>query len=339
MNPGKILVIQLRRLGDVLLATPALRVLKEAYPSAQIDFLTEPPFAPILEGNPHIRTIKVFSKNNMIQLLRDVRRERYDWVLDFMNNPRSAQLTFWSGAAVRAGFDVPFWKCVYNRRIRRPPVPTYAVESKLDLLRSLGVSAPEGRLPELFLSDPDVSLAKDWCRQAGLDRFRDVIGIAPTSRRPLRRWPLKHYRSFMEQLQKNAELRGAEGRAFILFWGGEEEKKYIQDLAGNSVRNCFIIPPMTIKEMAAVLSRCRLVVTNDNGPEHLSVAVGTPILSLHGPTWARSWNPGRLPHRYIQIESLGCVGCNRAECPYGHECMQWLRPERVAEAAEEMLAC
>ena len=104
--PRSILVLQLRRIGDVILTTPAVAALKKRFPEAAIDFLVEKPGAEVLAGNPHIRKIQVYEAINWRQALSEmsrVRRARYDWVIDFMGNPRTALLTFLSGAGVKAG--------------------------------------------------------------------------------------------------------------------------------------------------------------------------------------------------------------------------------------------
>src|SRR5262249_29832807 len=92
------------------------------------------------------------------------------------------------------------------------------------------------------------------------------------------------------------------------------------------------------RQTAAILSRCDAVVTNDSGPMHLSVAVGTPTVTIYGPTWPASWNPGAPPHRWVPAEGLSCVGCNLDHCPYSHECMEWISPERVTAEVEAALA-
>lgn len=99
----------------------------------------------------------------------------------------------------------------------------------------------------------------------------------------------------------------------------------------------FQTPSTTLRQAAALLSRCDVTVANDNGLMHLSVALGLPTVTLYGPTWPESWNPRIPPHRWLQAEGLSCVGCNLDICPYKHECMEWVSAERVRRAVEETL--
>ena len=91
-------------------------------------------------------------------------------------------------------------------------------------------------------------------------------------------------------------------------------------------------------QAAAILARCRAAVTNCSGLMHLSVAVGTPTVTIYGPTSPANWNPHVPPHRWVRAEGLACVECNLDECPYGHECMEWISPERVARETDAALA-
>ena len=90
-----------------------------------------------------------------------------------------------------------------------------------------------------------------------------------------------------------------------------------------------MIPETSLRQMAALLARCRMVITNDNGPMHLAVAVDTPTVTMYGPTDPAAWNPGSGRHRVLQAAGLSCLGCNLNECPFGHECMTQITPEKV----------
>jgi ADP-heptose:LPS heptosyltransferase len=90
-----------------------------------------------------------------------------------------------------------------------------------------------------------------------------------------------------------------------------------------------IIPDASLRQMAALLNQCKMVVTNDNGPMHLAVAAGTPTVTIYGPTDPASWNPGGPRHRVLQAAGLRCLGCNLNHCPFGHECMTGITPGQV----------
>lgn len=329
-EPRKILIIQPRRIGDVIVTTPVIDALRERFPDARIDFLVEPGMAPVLEGYPGLTERLVFEKSRFLRWALDIRRRRYDWVLDFMNNPRTAQLTWFSGAPLRAGFRVPFWSLAYTHLADRPARPTYAVQSKFGLLRRLGLVLPDGVLPRLTLSPGDFAGAQDWWDAQKLENYAQRVAVLPAHRHAIRQWPPEKFRALVERLARP-------GRAFLLF-GGPGEEEFLRSLAGHFKAHVFVIPPGPLRQAAALLSRCHAAATNDSGLMHLAVAVGTPTVTVYGPTWPGSWNPGVPPHRAVQAQGLSCLGCNRDRCPFRHECMEWVSPERVAVEVEGALS-
>jgi len=88
--------------------------------------------------------------------------------------------------------------------------------------------------------------------------------------------------------------------------------------------------------MGALMARCQWMITNDNGPMHLATAVGTPTLTIYGPTEPLSWNPGGPKNRVLTAEGLRCLACNLNQCPFAHECMSLVTPERVLQAVNEL---
>ena len=137
MNPKKILVIQLRRVGDVVFTLPVIHVLRKNYPAAQIDFLVEKPADQLVRLNPYLSETLVYDKEEALDWIWKIRKKEYDLVLDFHSNGRTLILTLFSKARVRAGFKGPLTRqFVYNRFVN-VNVQKYIVEQKLDLLRAL----------------------------------------------------------------------------------------------------------------------------------------------------------------------------------------------------------
>lgn len=327
----KILVVQLRRIGDIIVTTPVVDALRDAFPDAVIDFLSEPMGEPVLRGNPGLNEFIPLKKEKYFSLLADVRRRRYDWALDFINTPRSAQIVLASGASVRAGFDVLGWGLVYNRRIPRSPVAKYIVQQKFDLLRALGLNPATTALPKIHLTEDDFAGAAAWWSEKGLDRFRERVGLAPAHRHAIRQWPEEKAAALMKIL--SAET----GRALVLF-GGPGEEELLGRLAAPYRERVFVSPAGPWRQAAAVMARCHALVTNCSGLMHTGVAVGVPTVTVYGPTMPEVWNPRVPPHRFVQAEGLACLGCHRDVCPYGHECMEWVSPERVAREVVAVLA-
>jgi ADP-heptose:LPS heptosyltransferase len=321
--PQKILVIQLRRLGDVILTVPALEALKKRYPDAKLDFLVEAPGAEAVAGLPAIDELLVYDAKGPLQALAwalKIRARRYDWVIDFLANPRTALITALSGAKVKAGPAHVARRWAYNRRMIQSPQACYAALEKVRWLNVLGVSPEDApQLPRLMLAP----------RPAKLE---NVVGLVPPSRKETRRWPAPSY------ARLGRLLRDKHGCELKVFWGPGEK-----DLADEVVRGigegAWAIPATaSIADLARELASCRVVVGNCAGPKHVALALGVPTVTIHGSSDPVSWTPVHPDHRFVRLDELHCIGCRLNECPYNLECMRQLPAERVLPAVEQLLA-
>ncbi len=323
-NPQRILVIQLKRAGDVLCTTPIPTVLKQRWPQAQVDFLVDKPFASLLENHPSINSVRIYDRNRMLHTLSQIRAQKYDYVFDFQCSPRSAIAVGMSGARLTAGYRVTFWGRTYTKTIRRPDDRITVVQGKLSLLESiLGSLKEEPTLLALTVEE------QRWADTLRKTLTQDtVVGMVPTHRKVSRRWPAASFGELARKID-------AAGWGCWIFWGPGEEgyAKEVQALAPRAK----LIPAASLRQMAALLSRCDLVVTNDNGPMHLAVAVGSSTVTIYGPTVPEAWNPGGPHHRALQAPGVTCLGCNLNSCPFNHECMRDLSVERVFATCEQAL--
>ncbi len=321
-NPKRILIIQLKRAGDLIVTVPVLPALRAALPDAQIDFLVDEAFAPLLEHNPFIHEIRVYDRKAVWATWRALRAASYDWILDFQSSPRSILAGLFSGARLRAGYRVTFWGAFLNRAIPRPGHGVSVTEGKMEIVRSLLSKLGPAGERQIYLTDAERQWAKD---QIGEGRGeKKAIGLIPTHRRSSRRWPAQSFAGL-------ARLLVAQGLPVWLFWGPGEED-YVSNIQ-RQVPQSRMIPSTTLRQMASLLEQCRVVVTNDNGPMHLAEAVGAKTVTIYGPTDPASWNAGGPRHRVLQATGLRCLGCNLNECPFGHECMTQITPERVLAEA------
>ena len=321
--PRSILVIQLRRLGDVILTTPALEALKKKYPEAKLDFLVEAPGAEAVAGIPAIDEILVYDAEGVVGALQwalKIRARKYDWVIDFLANPRTALLTAMSGAKVKAGPAHVARRWAYNVKMAQSPQACYAALEKVRWLSVLGVAPADA--PEL----PRLVLAKRS------DVLENIVGLVPPSRKETRRWPAPSY------ARLGRLLRDKHGCRLKIFWGPGEK-----DLADEVVRGIgegaiAIAETRSIADLARELASCRVVVGNCAGPKHVALALGVPTVTVHGSSDPASWTPIHPDHRFVRLDELHCIGCRSNACPYNIECMRQLPAERVLPAVEQLLA-
>lgn len=289
----RILLIQLGRLGDVLLATPAIRALRAAQPAAVVEFLTRPAFAPVLEGNPALDAVRRYEgwPRSDAALLRDsFGRGRYDVVVDFQSTPHSALLAGATRAPVRIGRAKRF-RLGYTHRVRLTGACAYSAGHKLELLRPLGIRDGSLRL-ELALTEADRSFAAALRARLGWPADAPVAALSPVSRRRYKRWPLERFAAVADALSRRFG-----GRLLITSGPGElEVARRVAALMREPA--VWDYGSTTIRQLAAVYERCAIWVGSDNGPRHLACAVDTPTVALfragHGAAWTNPEHAGQL---------------------------------------------
>ncbi|OGR92448.1 MAG: hypothetical protein A2992_07680 [Elusimicrobia bacterium RIFCSPLOWO2_01_FULL_59_12] len=325
-NPRRILIIQLKRAGDVLLTTPLAALAKRTWPRAQVDFLVDKAFAPLLGNNPAIDAARVYDRDRVLRTLMQIRAQKYDAVFDFQSSPRSAAAVLASGAAYTSGYRVPFWGRSYGYAVARPGEGVTVIEGKLSLLQPVAGRIHDVPAPQVFLTPEERRWAQE---QRSHIQSRTLIGLVPTHRRASRRWQIASFAALARRLEE-ADC------GVWLFWG-PGERDYVEGLQ-RVTPAARLIPATSLRQMAALLAQCDGVVSNDNGPMHLAAAVGVPTVTVYGPTDPRAWNPGGSRHVAIQASGVSCVGCNLNACPFGHECMLEITPEKVFEACRGFLS-
>lgn len=310
-------------MGDIILTTPVASALRKRFPEAEIDFLVDPAFSSILEYNPSIDRIQQYDRNHVSHMLRHLRAQHYDVVFDFQSSPRSVWVAITSGAPLTVGYGVPFWGRFYKQALPRPRGSESVVRGKFSLLRPWLGSTSGLPKPEIILTPEE----KRWAEGVLSKQLkRPVVGLITTHRRESRRW-------LAESFAALGQILLDQGLDVWLFWG-PGEKEYVEKIQ-NKISDAHMIPSSTLRQMAALLAQCQFVVTNDNGPMHMAVAVGTPTVTLYGPTDPASWNPGGPNHHSVQAKGLSCLGCNLNTCPFDHECMALLTPAEVWKACQE----
>jgi len=295
-SPRRILLIQLRAIGDVILTTPVIRVLKKYFPESQVDFLANPIPAEILRGNPYVHRILVYpyNANDLIGLLRQsfaLHKNEYDVVIDFLGTAATAAMTLFSGAPLRIGYRLRVRRYAYNRHELEYRQDVYNALTKFSLLKPLGIMEEESAT-EIFISQE----AKDWAecffREAGLNA-QHPVALAPGAKRAARRWRPDRFAQVASWLQE-------QGHQVILVWG-PGEREYVQAIGKQMAPEPLLSPPMTLMQLAALLEKCKLLICNCGGAKHVAVAVGTPTFTIHGPTNPEVWTPPHdLRHAFVR---------------------------------------
>jgi heptosyltransferase-3 len=335
-QPKRILVCQLRQIGDVLLTTPSIRLLHERFPHAVIDVFTEKKCLPVLEHNPRLRTVWAVDKKALPTFFHElafyarVARENYDLVVDFQQLPRCRFVTLMSRAPVRLSFPPPW----YNRFLYTHWTKLsggYSGKHRASMLAPLGITW-NGEAPEIFLTEAETAWARNYLTGLGLEPGA-FITLDPTHRRSTRLWPARHYGAMIAQVHAvRPDLR-----FLILFGPGE------RDMAAEVLTHCptpaaCVLPDEIIglRQMAAVQSLARLHVGNCSGPRHFAVAAGCPTLTILGAT-SGAWRFPSAQHHDIHSD-LPCRPCNQNTCSRkDHACLEQLAPDAVCQRMLDIL--
>ncbi|MFL5577392.1 MAG: lipopolysaccharide heptosyltransferase II [Gemmatimonadaceae bacterium] len=332
------LVVQTSFLGDTVLTTPLVSRLAESGP---VDVLATRGSAALLANHPAIREVLVYDKRGadrgvagFARLAVRLRGRRYDAAYLAQGSVRSAALALAAGVPRRVGFDTSA-----GRRMYTALVP-YHVELH-HAARLLALSGADGDElrdvppPRLYPGDGERAAVDALLRAAGHDG-EPIVALAPGSVWATKRWP------YYDQLARLLTARGAR----LAVVGGEEDRPLAEAIAaaaGPGHAPIDAVGKLSLLASAELIGRAAAIVTNDSAPQHLASAMGTPTVTIFGPT-VPEFGFGPLAPRRATLgrDALDCRPCDRhgpRKCPLGHwRCMRELGAPAVAESVERLLA-
>lgn len=353
----RVLIIRARAIGDVILTTPMIRALRKALPNAEIDFLVEPFAEAALTGNPNLTNIILFKRHNPKKELPSVTAaikkaapagifggilgtlglysfiigRKYDLVFDLWGNLRTALLTLLTGAKYRAGFNFRGRKYFYNLRFTPDLKTKYNVYYHMDLLKTVGIPE-DGEKTDFYTSAEDDSFADKFI--SGLPGSGKLIGISPMGSWKTKRWPPEKFAALIDAL-----LRNNKENRFIVFWGPGEKPlaESVINLVKEDRKNIFMAPETNIKQMAAIMKKLDLLVTNDGAARHIAVALGTPSVAMYGPTHYKAWSPAENPLQLEVHSADECAFCDKIACD-NFVCMENIKVEDVLKKVLNLLS-
>jgi ADP-heptose:LPS heptosyltransferase len=316
---NRILVIKLGALGDMVLATPHVRAVVEAYPEADVTLLTSPACAGLVQGLPGLEVVAFRRRGfaEMWRVLTWLGRRRFAVVFDLQGSLRSRIMTGCSGARQRIGRRPGF---AYTHAPLAGDGAAYAFDA---LNRTLAAAGIDPAPPQAWLPAPDAaeSNVAGWLERNGLAQRRRVLLHAGSSGRwSSKRWEEAHY----------ATLAGALAeRGYAVIWiGADEDRDVNRRLAGQIGVDA--TGAFSLVELAALGRRAEFAVVNDSAPMHVLSASGLPVYALFGPTdWRRSHALGQAER--VLVNPVACSPCHRPVCPpgFGHRCLRELTPAQV----------
>lgn len=360
---ANVLVVRLDEIGDMVMCTPFLRALRQRLPSAHITLVVKPGIRPLFENCLDIDEVLVFSfhyrepsllrawtlpPRTLIFAARHLWRRRYDlaflprWDTDYYF---ATFLAYWSGARRRLGFSEAVtakkrWaNCGFDRLLTEAIFDKplrHETDRPLLLLGEVGLEKAGPQ--EIKIGEEDRSFAEALLRSEGIGPDEMLIGMGPSGGHSvLKQWPLENFARLGRQLQEEQGGR-------LLLFGGPDEAALGAALAekiGPSAVN--LAGRTSLKQSAALMTRCRVYVGNDSGPTHVAAAVGAPVVAIFGSSCPHRFHPGE--NTALVWHPLPCSPCrtiNHEErcqvCIFDEpRCLTQITVDEVQQAVQDRL--
>jgi heptosyltransferase-2 len=343
-DPARVLVVAPNWLGDAVMSLPALADIRRRYPEAHLTVAARSAVAPLYAMVPGVDATMVMqwrgSFTDRRALNGDVRtivEARIDRVILFPNSFASAFVPYRARVKDRWGYAADLRRPLLTRAVRRPRGSRHQGVYYQHLIRELGI--PTGALePVLSVPASAIDEARALAMARGWTESRPLLVVAPgAAYGTAKRWLPTHFATLItravREIGVSVVLVGAsmdaESTSLVLASVGAGERESIIDLTGAT----------TLQTLAGVMSLAAACVSNDSGAMHLAGAVGTPLAALFGPTRERETAPltRQGGHAEVLIHDVWCRPCMLRECPFDHQCMKGLRPERVFESVRLLM--
>lgn len=349
--PPKFLLVKLNHLGDTLLLTPTLRLLRQRFPTAQIDVVVRQGCEAVLAGNPDVSQVMVVAapagadrsttRRRFLALLRSLWRTHYDYAFDLSNSDRAKLLVLASRAAIR-GINDSYLKLGWKGRLFNR-FSGFAWGREHQVLRDCrtvtdivfpGEPAPTAEQIPALVINGQLGAERRMQILPALDAGKPYVVIHPVSRWQFKQWLPEHWAAVADRLSEQ------EGMQVVFSCGPDAgEQAYVRSiLAESRGRHETTDGKLTIRELAGLMQEARLFLGVDTVAMHLAAAAQLPSVVLFGPSSEWSWHPWHCRHELV----LGDCSCKRTRqfiCDKStvYPCMAGITVDAVVNAAGNLL--
>jgi heptosyltransferase I len=367
---SRILLIKPSALGDVVHTLPVLVKLRARYPRAQIDWLITPENAEVVRYHPALSNVVLFARGDFskrgrrwrafvsfFDLLKQIRSAKYELIIDMHGQVRSAFFALISGARVRIGFDRPVkrgltvsaehdlknipshgWRgaregswIAYTHRIPIPTLDVHAIDRYLWVAPLLGL---DDNPPDLtiHLSPQATNKVNRLLEEHGVPASKPLVVLVPGTIWETKHWTIEGFAGVARQFLQD-------GFAVALA-GTTRDQQRCRQIAAAAPGTCDLSGKTTPADLAALIRRAEVAVTNDSGSMHVAASLGKPMVSVFGPTNPVHIGPYERPESVVRVD-LPCSPCNYrrlSQCPFDHACMKQVTSATVVERVRKILS-
>lgn len=337
--PNRILIRCPNWIGDAVMATPALRAVRERFPESHIALLAKPRIAELLEGLPHFDEVIAIPDDRSLRgftsFALSLREKTFDLGLILTHSFSSALLARIAGVKRRVGYHMECRGFLLTDGLEVPKDrckkrPQYMVDEYLAMVGHVGCDVKD-RSPRLAVLPETMAYAEELL-VAGDRVKRPLVGIAPgASFGPSKRWYPERWAAVADALAENA------GASIAILTSPAERDLYqeIESKMGTRPLPLHDVP-VPIKLLKAIVSELDLMLCTDSGARHIAVGLGVPTVVLMGPTDPR-YSASEFEKGTVIRQDVECSPCHKKICPTDHRCMKQISPEKVGEAAATLL--
>lgn len=337
----RILIVRTDRIGDVLLSTPVIKTLRDNYPNAYIAMMVSPYAKDIVEDNPYLDAVIIYDKDGKhkswrrsLKFARNLRKRRFDLAVILHPTNRAHLVTFFAGIPRRIGYNRKFGFLLTDGIEHTKQLgQKHELEYNLDLLRCIGIVDYDKNIFMPIREDSE-KWADDFLKQEGLKVNDKLLAIHPGASCPSKIWPNERFSEVADRLAAKYGFK-------VLVIAGPKDVTLAQNVSKN-MRNLAVNlgGKTSVTQLASLLKRCALLISNDSGPVHIASAVGTPVISIFGRSQKglgpKRWGPINKRDRILHKE-IGCIECLAHNCEKSFACIKAISIDDVLNMADSIL--
>ncbi|MBN1222613.1 MAG: lipopolysaccharide heptosyltransferase II [Candidatus Aminicenantes bacterium] len=328
----KILLIRLRRIGDVVMTTPAVTLLRQRFPKAEITYIVDEPYRDLVEGHPSLDRVIILPRKmrvkDFFRHIRRIRKSRYDVLVDFHGGPRASLLSLFSRAKRKLGYRIKYKHFIYDITVPREPQEGFmhSVESHISLIKAMGVSSdslPSMSLPPVKKPEVDkirAILIENRCEG------HQIVALHIGAGNRFRDWGTEKIAALTNLLSQLSKVK-------IVLIGSQEDRRGEEEIFKRSKASLVsLVNRLNLRELKELISVSSLFVGPDSGPMHIAATTKTPVVAIFGPTLAEHFGPWMAKATVI-AKDLDCRPCRQRHCIYeDFRCLMSITPEEVYRA-------
>ena len=326
----KIIISMPNWLGDVVMSTPTLKVIRERHPEAHITAMCQSNVADLLIANPNLDKIWSYKKpkglKEKIDIIKALREKEFDLGILLRNSFSSALWFFGGNVKSRIGFASDCRSLLLTNAVDFPKNRKcqHLVFTYLSLLGE----KTKNPSPELHVTEQEKEIAKQVLKEHGWMPNQKIIGISPGAAfGTAKRWLPERFRKLSEKLTNEDDVK-------IICLGHTSEIPLSKEIC-QSHKIINLVGKTSLRELLAFISICDAFLANDSGPMHIAAALKRPLVAIFGPTDEKVSRP--YPKGVVIHKHLDCSPCHLRECPRSNECMKAISVEEVYQELKKLV--